>query len=72
MSSSLPAHWGDSVCVTQVELPPPTTLFLVSTFARKMESEGIVDVGPKQMAWARSALSSEVAQALWEPARKNH
>lgn len=32
-----------------------------------MESEGIMGVGPKQMAWTRS----EVAQALWEPARKN-
>lgn len=47
MSSFLPAHRGDSVCVTQVELPPPATLFLVSTSARKMESEGIMDVGPE-------------------------
>lgn len=47
MSSFLPAHWGDSVCVTQVELPTPATLFLVSTSARKMESEGIMDVGPE-------------------------
>lgn len=54
---------GKQLCVAQDEpiSPSPPTLFLVSTFARNMESEGIMDVGPKQMAWARIPLFCEVA-----------